>query len=427
MSDSASLIRTAFGCAVLAAFFMPYLEAFLVTVGEWWYHTSFRTAHGKYTRLVVQITTVGRERDRVVEIISRIRAYRLPIDYQIWVVLEPGHTRDYPGADFVFVVPEEFACSAVAKARAQEYSRLMRERCGMSYDPGLKLLFLDDDVEPTREYIMLGFAADYDVCQGVTAPRIHYGRRGVKHFLLSHMDDMRFLACLVWCSFTQGVLRRPVYAHGEGLFMTARAERTVTWNYPIYASEDLVVGQNAAALGLSWGWFHEYIELTSPWTWTDYLTQRRRWLWGNIHAVTHRGILPGWGRVFVVARYLLGAFTFAFSLLGLFAILMGWLHLDGVLFVYCWGALVAWIFSFAVTGWVSSGRRPPSEAGSPASVLAERLFQSMAAVVLAVTLITPAWTVLALLLGLIKGNPRGFQTIAKTEQTARAAALRNSE
>ncbi len=417
------MLHTVMVAVILTAFLRPFIEAALVVVGEWWFHAGFRTHHGKYDKLLIQITTVGREQARVTEIIRRIRAYKLPMWHEIWVVIEPGHNEVYPGADRVLVVPAGFTCKAVAKARALEYSRLIRVSEGYAADAKLKLLCLDDDVEPTRAYITTGFAGDYDLCQGVTAPRIHYGNHNLKHFFLSHMDDMRFLACLVWCSFTQGVIKRPVYAHGEGLFVTMRAEQKVTWDYPIFASEDLVFGQNASAKGLSWGWFHEYIELTSPWTAHDFLRQRRRWLWGNIHAVIAKGVLPVWGRVFVVTKYLLGFGTFFASAAGIGLVLTHTVQVSNLMYALCWGAFTSWVFSFAVSGWVNSGRRSEDDHRGSARFFAHRLWQSLMAVLLAVTLITPAWTTLVLLVALVQGNPRGFHVIAKTAETA--AALKN--
>ena len=333
---------------------------------------------------------------------------------EIWVTIEPGYSTDYPQADEVFVVPPEFTCRSSAKARAQEWTRRVRADRGLDREPGLKLLMLDDDVEPTREYVLTGFAGDYDVCQGITAPRIHYGNHGPKHWLLSHMDDMRFLACFVWCGFTQGIVKRPVYAHGEGLFLTAAAERIVTWDFPIFASEDLVVGQNAAALGLRWGWFHEYIELTSPWTWSDYVVQRRRWLWGNIHAITHAGVLPTWGRVIVATKYLLGFTTFGLSLTATGLLLSGYAQFTPMAYVFCWGSFASWVIAFAVAGWVNAGRRGPDDLRSPFAFTANRLWQAFSAVLLAVTLITPVWTTVSLLIALCMGNPGGFDVIRKT-------------
>jgi hypothetical protein len=395
----------------LAAFLRPAVELLMVTIGIWHFHTNFRQSPTRFRHLIIQITTVGREHARVTELIEEVRQLDLSMAYTIWVVLEPGNNRNYPAADRVVVVPSGFRCRSQYKARALEYSRTLRHAEGL--DTGdVKLLFLDDDTTPTRPYIETAFAGDYAICQGVTAPRIQYGSLPLRNFLLSHMDDMRFACCLIYCSFFQGVVRHPLYVHGEGLCVTGYAESIVGWNYPIFASEDLVFGQNAAANGLTWGFFHEYIQLTSPWTWTDYLKQRRRWLWGNIHAVSHRGILPIWGRVIVATKYALGVLTFLFSVTAVGLIEKGVVNgLSGVAYTFFWASLLAWLLVFALSGWINSGCRRPAVSRIP-SVL-WRVWQTLAAVLLGP--LTAVWTITALVIVACWGNPKRFDVIAKTK------------
>ena len=166
---------------------------------------------GKYTQLIIQITTTGREHARVTEIIDQVRSYDLSMNYEIWVVTEPGFRARYPRADRVLVVPPEFAANSRMKARALEYSRRFREQMGLERGD-VKILFNDDDVTLTRGYIERAFMADYDICEGIVAPRTHYGVRPFGHFAASHADDIRTQACLVYCSVFQGIfgaLARP--------------------------------------------------------------------------------------------------------------------------------------------------------------------------------------------------------------------------
>jgi len=76
---------------VLAAFFRPLVEMYVLVVGHWWVRTRFRRDRSRFARLIVQITTVGTEEERVNEIVDEIRAYALSMPYEIWVVNEPGH------------------------------------------------------------------------------------------------------------------------------------------------------------------------------------------------------------------------------------------------------------------------------------------------------------------------------------------------
>ena len=116
----------------------------------------------------------------------------------------------------------------------------------------------------------------------------------------------------------QGIFRRPLHVHGEGMVVTGRAEAVVTWDWPVIASEDLVFGHKAARAGLSWGWFHEYAEVTSPWSIRDFITQRERWLWGDIHAMRHREALPPLGSLMVAGKYVAGVLALVCSASGLY-------------------------------------------------------------------------------------------------------------
>ena len=416
--------------AVLASFLSPGVEAIMVAVGEWWFHARFRRNRTRFTQLIIQITTTGREEIRVNEIISEIHDYGLSMPFAVWVVNEPGLNDRYPHADRVITVDPDFTSRAEYKARALEYSRQIRQREGLARDD-VKILFIDDDTSPTRAYIETAFVGDYDLCQGVTTPRIKYGAGPFRHFLLSHMDDMRFLACFIYCSFFQGVIGRPVYVHGEGLCITGNAESVTTWNYPMFASEDLVFGQNAAFKGttkdlacsspgakrdLQWGFFHEYIQLTSPWTWEAYLKQRRRWLWGNIHAMTHRDVLPFGATFLVAAKYLLGLYTYGSSSAAIVLILSGVIHPPQQVYTWCYASLFAWLAAFAVSGWVNS-ELPASAVRSRIGHFGHRLGQSIAAVVLCP--VTASWTCIALFVAFFMGNPRSFEVIAKTADSSR--------
>jgi hypothetical protein len=398
---------------LLLAYLRPLFELVLLLVGEWWFHTQYREDPTKFSRYLIQITSVGRELERVNEIIAEIRSYPMSMAYQIWVVIEPGFSLDYPGADRVVVVPREFTAKSQYKCRAIEYTRTLRKDLGWD-GPDTKITFLDDDTSPTWGFLETAYAGDYDICQGLTALRVRYGSGPFSHFLLSHIDDLRFHNCLTYCSSFQGIFNAPLFVHGEGLTITGATENQVGWNFRIFASEDLTFGCNAAHQGLRWGWFHEYIELTSPWTWSAYFKQRRRWMWGNIHAVFNRDVLPLGPALRVGLRYVLSLFTFVGSGAALVLTLLGKTHISHVWFSLFWCSLAIWLFNFALSGWVNSGRREADET-FPAYAW-RRVSQTVAAVVLCP--FSASFTVIALVVTLYMGNPRSFEVIGKTEKTS---------
>ncbi len=405
----------------IGAWLVPLIELVMLAVGQIWYRTRFDWAPWKFSRLIIQITTTGREEVRVNQIISEIRAFRLSMPYEIWVVNEPGHADTYPLADRVLTVPTAFTARSKYKARALEFSRLERQGLGM-HGPDTKILFVDDDTSVTAQYIERAFGADYDICQGLTTPRVHYGSLPLQHFWLSHFDDLRTRGCLIYCAFFQGFVGKPLHVHGEGLCITGATEEKVTWNYPVFASEDLTFGQNAAHLGCKWGFFHEYVLLTSPWRWEDFKKQRKRWLWGNIHAITHRDVLPLEQAVMIAGKYLFGCsltlISFVAAVLRLMHLYVPPAHVTAVF----WLSLATWLSVFAVSGWINSADGPV-RAGrhrSPCHRLAHRFWQAAVAVV--VCPLTSLMSVFVFALALVEGNPKRFEVIPKTAQAAVSAS-----
>jgi glycosyl transferase family 2 len=395
---------------IYTVWLIPLAELALLAAGQLNYRLRFRSDSGKFRLLIIQITTTGREQARVNEIIAHIRSYQLPMNYRVWVVTEPGQGDNYPEADWMIVVPASFTARSERKARALEYSRQVRGTLGLDR-ADVKILYNDDDVLPTKGYINTAFSADYDVCQGITAPRTEYGTWPLGHVIASHADDVRARQCLIYCSVFQGLLGKPLFVHGEGLTVTGECERIVTWNYPVFASEDLVFGQNAAKMGLRWGWFHEHVELTSPWTLRDFFIQRKRWLWGNIHAIAHRDVLPGTRALAIALNYIADAVIFLFSMVGVVMRFTGQLSPSSPAFDASKLALLTWMAVFFGVGWIGASG---SQAGRNDD---SRLLNALASVVFSPLscLITTA----GLIYPLIAGNPRTFEVIRKTREGAR--------
>ena len=391
---------------VYTAWMMPLIELALLAAGQARFRWGFRGAQpGTFRQLIIQITTAGREQDRVNEIIRQIRSYRLSMPYQVWVVTEPGHPNDYPHADRVLIVPANFSARSQKKARALEYSRRVRRAERLSR-PDVKIIFNDDDVTLTKGYIERAFAADYDICEGVVTPRTHYAVWPLSHFIASHADDIRTHACLVYCSVFQGIVGRPLHVHGEGMVVTGEAEDIVTWDWPVIASEDLVFGQRAAARGLKWGWFHEYAEVTSPWSLRDYLVQRRRWLWGDIHAIGHRDVMPLGAAVMVFVKYLAGVTALLCSAAGLYLRLTGRIPATAGILTYAKLSMLAWAGMFFASGWIGASSGDGGRAGD------SRLLSGVLAVL--ASPVSLLLTLAGIVVPLIQGNPRSFAVIAKT-------------
>jgi hypothetical protein len=391
---------------ILIAWFTPMLCGAMILAGALRArHTGKRTAAYWPRLLIIQITTVGNEAT-VNEIIRRIRGYELAIPLSIWVVTEPWAWANYQGLDELIVVPEDFQCQASYKARALEYARRLRVERRLD-DQLVKILFVDDDSVPTKSYIERVFIADFDVCEGIPAPRTGYGR------LLSHMDDLRTFNCLYMCSVFQG-LGHPIHVHGEGLCVRGTAEAFITWDYQMFASEDLVFGHMAVLQGWTWGFVWDYMEITSPFTWRDFLTQRRRWLWGSIHAIRH--VLPLRSSILLIGLYIYGLFTFVVSTIGIALALTGKLHFESGVIPWLLVSMTIWLSMFALSGVINSG------GGASGGI--RRVRDVAVAVLLA--WVTSTVAVCVQIVAFIQGNPRRFDVIQKTDPKERKTSLATS-
>jgi hypothetical protein len=398
---------------VLLAFFMiPLVEFAFAILGSIWSKTAYIESPGKFSRLIIQITTVGKEPELVQRTVDTLRGYKLTMAYEIWVVIEPGMFTEYTSADEVVVVPKSFECRPVDKARALEYTRLMRQKRHLNR-ADVKLLLVDDDTLPSQAYIYKAFNGDYDICQGVTVPNRWYAVGGWKHFLLSHLDDIRTRNCLVYCSCTQGILQYPLFVHGEGLCMTGRTEEIVTWDRPIVASDDLVFGTNAAHMGLCWGYFQAAIQLVSPWSFRENLNQRWRWTWGNFDAIGNREIMPAPAAILKAVKYGLGFVSVAASTTAATLLIIGYNKVPAQATMVFHISLACWFLSYGVAGYINSGGEPNrSMRPNPLRFWGFRIVQTLMAVILTpITALTPVFVIGY---SIVRGRPDRFIMIKKS-------------
>ena len=400
---------------ILSAFIVPLIEFLFGAYGTFYAQFFYKTSTTRFTKLILQITTVGKEHELVQKTINEIRAYNLDIPYEIWVCIEPGFHTDYTDADRVIIVPKDFKCLPVDKARALEYTRRVRAAEGLNRDD-IKMIFIDDDTLPAKKYIELAFAGDYDICQGPTIPNRWYAIGDWKHFILSHLDDPRARNCIIYCSYTQGVTGHPLYVHGEGLCITGRCEDIVTWDWPIVGSDDLTFGTNAPHMGMKWGYFNAPVQLISPWSFKEHMNQRWRWTWGNLDAIFNREVMPLGAAIMKLGKYAMGYGTVTCSLTAVTLIILGVIKVEGPLRTIFHISLGLWIFSYALPGWLSSGGQPNRVLRpNPWKYWGFRIFQTiMAALMVPLTAFAP---MLVITYSVLRGRPKKFIMIDKNNKS----------
>lgn len=239
---------------------------------------SLRPLRNDPTKFIVQITTNGNAPSSVARIIETLRSYELNFPYQSWVITEDYDLTEYD-SDVTLRVPHGYTTpkGSGAKARALCYARSVRINRGLVGD-NTKLLLLDDDSIPSKEYMEDAYHSDFDIAQGIIAPRIDYG----KSLLASIRDNTRTSDCIALCSYFNAHGNARI-VHGEGLMVRSNVEVAIGWDFGQCLAEDLVFGRRATRK-FRFGFINAFIEIAPPRTWRDFLVQRRRWLWGMITA-----------------------------------------------------------------------------------------------------------------------------------------------
>ena len=160
---------------------------------------------------------------------------------------------------------------------------------------------------------------------------------------------MRTLACLSVCSIYQSH-GHPVWVHGEGICVRASTEHAVGWGFNLVSSEDLVFGHKCAEKKMRWGFIWRPIYITSPWTFRDFFKQRKRWLWGNAHAIVN--ILNWKSKVRLLWFYITGVSILWISTAGAILDLTGNLDfgpLERTLFYF---SLFIWLGMYGYIGYL---------------------------------------------------------------------------
>lgn len=298
--------------------------------------------------LIIQVTTIGNP--TVNTIIRRIRALNLSLPYQIWVVVDEPYREELGYVpDKLIVVPTEFRTEAARfKARALEYARLFRMKLVEQGElSSYKVLYLDDDSCPTKEFIEDSWYKNVDLLEGMICPGNKYGS------LASYLDNVRTFTCMTVCSFFQGI-SHPVWIHGESMTVSDRVDKEVSWDKPLVASEDLAYGQDAVARGFKMWFTYSRVNITTPLSLNDFVKQRRRWVWGNFHAI--RDLLTAPQKVRLLYFYINALLVMPVSVAGIVLLFLGYLEVPMPVYVLTVGGFGFWLALWGVAGYLTRSK-----------------------------------------------------------------------
>jgi len=353
-------------------------------------------AEKKVDKIIFQIPTVGNFQ-LVNRTFETVKSYDLGVPLETWAVIEDWDTNkaEYV-CDKLVVVPKDFECEDLYKARALEYARRLREKLVAEGKLGSNYLLLqgDDDAVPSLGFVKESLTVNADITIGSITPK-------VKGFWSTIIDYERCVACGIFCNFFTN-MGQPLWAHGEGTVMTSKVDLNVSYDISdfthntkqkLISSEDSFYFHKASVMGYSIFNSEERVFIMPPLTMGDAVKQRRRWFWGQV-AILNQKMLPLPNRLRLTVIGFSGLWLYSIGILGLPLYYLGVISLPGILLPLTIVSLTIWL---GMRGYII-GKAMGWKHGI-AGALASYLTVTM--------------NFFIHIIGLFKGDPRNFEVIRK--------------
>jgi len=230
-------------------------------------------------------------------------------NYDICVVSEVDET--FTGA-ITITVPQNYFTSNKAKFKARalhyavEYRKKKEENTADIWVYHLDdesmitkqgLLSILDHIDNNREPIAEGLI--------IYPNKIEFGSKLVKY-----LDAVRPTFCYTCCAMLKSK-GKPDWLHGSNLLLRADIEESIGWDFPNTCAEDSLFGYVAyKKYGGIFGWHGGVLEEQSPFTFSDFIKQRQRWIKGNIENLNRLGLWEKTKATYRMASWFLGAVSF---------------------------------------------------------------------------------------------------------------------
>jgi beta-1,4-mannosyltransferase len=262
-------------------------------------------------RILFQITTIGNMEivQDSVDNINRICKEVGYENYKINVVSEVNES--FAGATTI-AVPQNYETfnKAKYKARALHYAIEQRERNGENTED-IWIYHLDDESMITKQGLLsILDHADNNrepIAEGLIAypNKINVGSKLVKY-----LDAVRPTFCYSCCAMLESQ-KKPDWLHGSNLFLRADVEKSIGWDFSNTCAEDSLFGYLAYnKYGGIFGWHGGVLEEQSPFTFSDFIKQRQRWIRGNIENLSRLGMWEKAKATYRMASWFLGGVSF---------------------------------------------------------------------------------------------------------------------
>jgi egghead protein (zeste-white 4 protein) len=262
-------------------------------------------------RLIFQITTIGNMKivQKSVDTINQICKEVDYQNYRIDVVSEVDES--FRGA-FTVTVPRNYRTTSNAKykARALQYAVEQRKKKGENTSD-IWIYHLDDESMITKQCLLsILDHADNNrepIAEGlITYPnKIDSGSKLVKY-----LDAVRPTFCFTCCAMLKSK-NKPDWLHGSNLLLRADVEENVSWDFPNTCAEDSMFGYTAfKKYGAVFGWHGGVLEEQSPFTFSDFMKQRQRWIKGTFENMGRMGVNEKIKTSYRMISWFLGSVSF---------------------------------------------------------------------------------------------------------------------
>ncbi len=266
-------------------------------------------------RVIFQITTIG-NMEIVRESINNINRICKEVGYENYVINVVSEVNETFNGAVTIAVPKDYSTfnKAKYKARALHYAIEQREINGEN-TADIWIYHLDDESMITKQGL-LSILDHIDnnrepIAEGlITYPnKLNFGSKLVKY-----LDAVRPAFCYTCCAMLKSK-GKPDWLHGSNLLLRADIEKSIGWDFPNTCAEDSLFGYVAyKKYGGIFGWHGGVLEEQSPFTFSDFIKQRQRWIRGNIENLSRLGIWEKVKATYRLTSWLLGAVSF-FTLL----------------------------------------------------------------------------------------------------------------
>lgn len=186
------------------------------------------------------------------------------------------------------VVPDDYETMSGAKFKARALQYALENEVNILADDDW-IVHLDEETlltESSLNGILNFFYEDkHHIGQGL----ITYGKEGIVNVVTTLADSFRVGSDMGMLRYSLAFLHRPTFTF-KGSFIVCKAgvERKVGFDYGIEASiaEDIHFALKAVSFGYSFDWIDGEMHEKSPFSFWDFVQQRKRWIQG-ISLVVH--------------------------------------------------------------------------------------------------------------------------------------------